>query len=348
MENSLSETLLSWYECHARILPWREEPTPYRVWVSEIMLQQTRVEAVKPYYERFMAELPDIKALAEVEEDKLMKLWEGLGYYNRARNLKKTAQVVVEQYEGQLPSDYEELLKLPGIGAYTAGAISSIAYEKDVPAVDGNVLRVITRVTESYEDILKQKTKNQVTNYLMKMMPKGKSRAFNQALMELGAIVCVPNGQPKCTQCPWEKPCQARQKGVVDKIPVKTPKKARKKEEKTVFLLEYQGKIALHKREKGGLLSELWEFPNAEGDLTEKEVDHWLKQHHVTEYEIVGSYHGNHVFSHVEWQMKGIDVQIQQLSAWENDWVFATRKQIKTDYAIPSAFTWIKKEISSD
>ena len=198
MLEKIVKPLLAWYDKGRRILPWRESPTPYHVWVSEIMLQQTRVEAVKPYYDRFMQELPDIEALAKVDEEKLLKLWEGLGYYNRARNLKKSAEKIVIDYEGQMPDSYEELVKLTGIGSYTAGAIASIAFGKPYPAVDGNVLRILARLRLDERDILDAGVKRAVETELLQVIPKDRPGDFNQALMELGAVVCVPNGMPKC------------------------------------------------------------------------------------------------------------------------------------------------------
>lgn len=269
---AINRPLLDWYRNHARILPWREDPKPYHVWISEIMLQQTRVEAVKPYFERFLEALPDISALAAVEDDRLMKLWEGLGYYNRARNLKKAAQVIVHEYEGRMPSEYQELLKLPGIGSYTAGAIASIAFGKPVPAVDGNVLRVISRVTASRRDILKASTKKWMEDRLRETMPQSEASDFNQGLIEIGAIVCVPNGQPKCGQCPLASVCLSRQQELWQEIPVKTPPKKRRIEEKTVCILECGHQVALKKREAEGLLASLYELPNAEGFLSEEEL----------------------------------------------------------------------------
>lgn len=343
LDAEICDALLNWYYHHARILPWREEPTPYRVWVSEIMLQQTRVEAVKPYYDRFMEALPTIQDLADVEEETLMKLWEGLGYYNRARNLKKAAKIVVEQYGGEMPADYEALLELPGIGEYTAGAIGSIAYGLSVPAVDGNVLRVITRLVESYEDILKPRTKKEVMERLMQIIPEGKSGDLNQALMELGAMVCIPNGKPHCEDCPWDTRCLAYKKQLFDQIPVKTPKKARRQEKKTVFLLEYQGKYAIQKRPERGLLSGLWEFPNLEGNLEKEEVDAFLKDGGVEQYELVGEYEGKHIFSHVEWQMKGKKIALKE-QPQKFDYVWVTKEEMEEQYAIPTAFCWLKKQ----
>ena len=260
MLEQLAEPLLSWYDEHARILPWREEPTAYRVWVSEIMLQQTRVEAVKPYYERFMEALPGIRELAACPEERLLKLWEGLGYYNRARNLKKAAEILVEEYEGVMPKDYEAVLALPGIGSYTAGAVLSIAYEKCYPAVDGNVLRVLSRVTEDDRDILKQSVKKSVETALQAVMPQDRPGAFNQALMELGATVCVPNGQARCEECPLKNLCRGHRDGIELEFPKKAAKKPRRVEERTVLVLLRGDDRAIRKRPPKGLLSGLYEL----------------------------------------------------------------------------------------
>ena len=227
MLNEIVQPLISWYRQNKRILPWRDQKNAYYTWVSEIMLQQTRVEAVKPYFLRFIGELPDVKALAECPEEKLMKLWEGLGYYNRVRNMQTAAQNVVSEYSGILPASYEELLALKGIGSYTAGAIASIAYDIPVPAVDGNVLRVFSRITEDRQDIMKQSVRRQVEEKLLGIMPKEAPGDFNQALMELGAVVCVPNGPARCTECPVAAFCRAYHHGIVDELPVKAPKKKR-------------------------------------------------------------------------------------------------------------------------
>ena len=264
---AMERPLLAWYETHARVLPWREQPEPYRVWISEIMLQQTRVEAVKPYFARFMEALPTVRDLAEVPEENLLKLWEGLGYYNRARNLQKAARVIQEQYGGVIPSSYEELLKLPGIGSYTAGAIASIAYGIPVPAVDGNVLRVISRVLASSEDILKQSVKKQMEESLKAVMPADRASAYNQGLIEIGAIICVPNGQPKCGECPLASICLGRKQGLLDSIPYKTPKKPRKIENRTILLIESDGAYMIRKRPEQGLLASLYEFPSLDGHL---------------------------------------------------------------------------------
>ncbi len=274
----IAEPLLAWYDAGRRILPWREEPTPYHVWLSEIMLQQTRVEAVKPYYDRFLQTLPDIGSLAAVEEEKLLKLWEGLGYYNRARNLKKSAEILVSEYGGEMPDDYEKIQALPGIGSYTAGAVSSIAFGRPYPAVDGNVLRILSRLRCDDRDILNAKVKKSVEDDLLDVMPLNRPGDFNQALMELGATVCIPNGAPKCESCPWKELCLARAEGRTADFPKKAKKKPRSMEEKTILVIQDAERVALRRRPERGLLAGMYEFPSLEGHCEEAEVSAYLKK----------------------------------------------------------------------
>lgn len=255
-----------------RSLPWREDATPYHIWVSEIMLQQTRVEAVKRYYARFLEKLPTIEALAECEEEILLKLWEGLGYYNRVKNMQKAAKVIVEKYDGEMPSDYDKILELPGIGSYTAGAIASIAFGVRKPAVDGNVLRVLARQEEWEKDIAKTSTKKEAEYILEEQMPENDVGEFNQSLMELGATVCLPNGMPKCEKCPILNCCKSKKHGTIEQYPKKSGKVKRRIEKKTVLLIQKQEYFAVRKRPDEGLLAGLYEFPNQEGFLSEKEV----------------------------------------------------------------------------
>ena len=333
---AMNRPLLAWYEEHARILPWREEPQPYRVWISEIMLQQTRVEAVKPYFERFIKALPDAAALASVEDDRLMKLWEGLGYYNRARNLKKAAGIIMEQYGGRMPSEYEDLLKLPGIGSYTAGAVASIAFGEPVPAVDGNVLRVISRVMASREDILKASTKRWMEECLKETMPKERASHFNQGLIEIGAIVCVPNGQPKCAECPLASVCLAFKQGSTGEIPVKTPPKKRRIEERTVCILEHGDRVGIKKREDSGLLASLYELPNVEGHLKPEELAEAFGLLEGAVEKITPLPEAKHIFSHVEWRMIGYRVQLKK--SIPQEFISAQKKELEQVYALPNAF----------
>ena len=250
--------LIKWYASHPKDLPWRRDPTPYHVWISEIMLQQTRIEAAIPYYERFVSEIGDVYALAAVEDEKLMKLWQGLGYYSRARNLKAAAQIICERYGGELPAEVSELKSLPGIGDYTAGAISSIAYGNPTPAVDGNVLRVMMRLFAEEDDVLSAKTKTRVTGELQGIYPSGaEAGMFTEALMELGELVCIPNGDAHCEECPIREYCEAFHSGRVGELPVRNAKKERRVEERTVLLLCCRGKYAITKRGKTGLFLRL-------------------------------------------------------------------------------------------
>ena len=255
------EPIVKWYQKQEKLLPWKQDKEPYHIWVSEIMLQQTRIEAVKKYYTRFMKELPTIQDLAVVPEEKLLKLWEGLGYYSRAKNLKKSAIQIQENNHGKMPTSYVELLKLPGIGEYTAGAIASISYNEKVPAVDGNVLRVVSRVLASKEDVLLPETKKKITNKLLEIMPD-EAGDFNEGLMELGEKVCLPNTVPLCAICPIQEFCMANKKNLTNEIPVRVKKQKKKIENKTVFILKYKNEIAIRKREKTGILANLYEFPN--------------------------------------------------------------------------------------
>lgn len=332
------EPLLSWFYQNKRILPWREDPSPYRVWVSEIMLQQTRVEAVKPYFERFMKELPTIEALSKVEEEKLLKLWEGLGYYNRARNLKEAAKQIIEQFDKTLPKDYKQLLELKGIGHYTAGAIASIAYQIPVPAVDGNVLRVLARITQDGEDILKQSVKARYEKELSLIMPKNAAGDFNQALMELGATVCLPNGSPVCQMCPLNQMCQAKQTDTWQNYPFKAKAKKRRIENKTVLIIRDGDKIVLRKRPKTGLLAGLYEFPNEEGFLSEEEVLALVKKDNLVPIYIKQLEEAKHIFSHVEWHMHGYMVKVSQLDLELSNAIFVEIDTAKEQYPIPSAF----------
>lgn len=345
----ITKPLQDWFLGHARVLPWREDPRPYYVWISEIMLQQTRVEAVKPYFERFIGELPNVKALAECSEDRLLKLWEGLGYYNRVRNLNLAAKQIMEEYDGVIPAEYEKLLKLKGIGHYTAGAISSIAYGNPVPAVDGNVLRVMTRLTADESDIMKQAFRNKLEDLLGTLMVSQSKEGllipsrFNQALMELGATVCTPNGAPHCKECPWQEICKARIEGKIDSIPVKAKAKERRIEQKTVLVIRDGDKVAIHKRPTKGLLAGLYELPNLAEYLSEEAILSYVKELGYAPLRIQQLCDAKHIFSHVEWHMKGYAVFVEALDLQEScrkdkDLLFVDAKDAMERYAIPSAF----------
>lgn len=334
------EPLLAFYDKGRRILPWREDPTPYHVWVSEIMLQQTRVETVKPYYDRFLSAFPDIRSLSEAEEEKLLKCWEGLGYYNRVRNMKKAAVLMVEQYEGNMPPTYEQILSLPGIGSYTAGAISSIAFRIKRPAVDGNVLRVLARLRADSRNIMQQSVRKDVENELLCVMPEDRPGDFNQALMELGAMICTPNGTPQCEICPWGKLCMAHREGTQMNFPCKPPKKARSIENRTVLILQDNSKAALMKRPQTGLLAGMYEFPSIAGHLKEDEVLSYLKEKGMSAIHIKKLENSKHIFSHKEWHMIGYAVRVDELADrnWEEELIFVEPHEIKEQYPIPTAY----------
>lgn len=339
MLNEIVIPLLVWYRENKRILPWRDKNNAYYTWVSEIMLQQTRVEAVKPYFERFISELPDIPALAACPEEKLMKLWEGLGYYNRVRNMQQAAITVTQEYNGKLPESFSALLALKGIGRYTAGAIASIAYGIPVPAVDGNVLRVISRITESREDIMKQSVRDHIEKELFSVMPPDSPGDFNQALMELGALICVPNGPAKCEICPLGELCRAKHNGTVSELPVKASKKARRIEERTVFVIQDGEYTAISKRPPRGLLAGLYELPNVLGHLNQEEALETVKKMHLEPLYIEPLEPGKHIFSHIEWRMIAYRIRVSSLEQYRGrKLIFADKSETEKQYAIPSAF----------
>ena len=332
---ALTEPLLAWYRENARDLPWRHTEDPYRIWVSEIMLQQTRVAAVLGYYARFLEAFPTVEALASADEERLMKLWEGLGYYSRARNLQKAAKEVAAL--GGFPDTYAGLLALPGIGDYTASAIAAAAFGRREPAVDGNVLRVAARLTDCHGDILDPKTKRSVRAGLAAVMPENAAdiRIFNQAMMELGATVCGPNTAPRCEECPVRALCLGHQRGTAEALPVKKAKKERRVEEKTVFLLLRDGRIALRKRPKTGLLAGLWEFPNAEGTLDEASAGAAVAAMGLSAIDWRSRLTAKHIFTHVEWRMTGYALTVRGEGPADLVWVDAAGL---TERSVPSAF----------
>lgn len=260
MVRSIQKSLLGWFRVHQRDLPWRHHYRPYEVWISEIMLQQTQVKTVLPYYQRWMARFPDIRSVAEASEDTLLKHWEGLGYYSRARNIQKTAQILLRDYDGKIPADLSALRKLPGIGPYTAAAISSLAFNQDHPVVDGNVKRVLARLHDMDRPVDSGEGLRFIKESAGLLLPGGNARDFNQALMELGAVVCTPRN-PLCDDCPLSEECRSRFRGVVNERPVSAPRKAAVYTHVAVGLLVSGGKIFIQKRPPGGLMPLLWEFP---------------------------------------------------------------------------------------
>ena len=335
-----TEQLLSWYDARRRILPWREEPTPYHVWLSEIMLQQTRVEAVREHYARFLREIPDIHALASADEDCYLKLWEGLGYYSRIRNMHKAAVEIEERCGGEMPKTAEELVRLPGIGEYTAAAIASIAFGQPVPSVDGNLLRVWARKTASADNIKAPATVKSARTYYAERISRTRPGDYNQALMDLGATVCLPKGQPDCDLCPWNRCCSAHLDGRELDFPVVPAKASRRVEKRTVFIIHDSSRVLLHRRGDKGLLAGLWEFPGTEGVLTKSSAVRFLQEHGLKPTEIRKLPPAKHVFSHVEWRMTGYDVFADGLPALPlpEDYAAASRTDLEEIYTVPSAF----------
>lgn len=334
-----AEPLIEWFRENKRDLPWRKRLSAYRVWISEIMLQQTRVEAVKPYYDRFLEELPDVQSLAAVSEERLLKLWEGLGYYSRARSLKIAAQQIMDIYGGVFPDTYEEILSLKGIGSYTAGAISSFVYNIPKPAVDGNVLRVVTRLLADSEDIMKASVKRKIEELLEEIIPREAAGDFNQSLIELGAVVCLPNGEPKCGECPVNHLCLAYEQGNQTDYPVRSRAKPRRIEERTVFVFCDSRAAAIRKRPERGLLAGMYEFPGVEGRLTQEQAVEYGKSLGLVPVRIRSLGEAKHIFSHVEWHMTGYEILVDELEKkLPGDVIFAARSELEEKYPMPSAF----------
>ncbi len=339
----LPKALLPWFEINRRDLPWRKDKEPYHIWLSEIMLQQTRVEAVKGYYTRFLERLPTIEALANADDELLHKLWEGLGYYSRVRNLKKAAQVIMERHGGVFPADYEAVLALPGIGNYTAGAICSIAYDQPKAAVDGNVLRVISRLTEDVTPIDLPACKKAVQEALETVYP-GEAGQFTQALMELGATLCGPNRKPRCEECPCRGFCGGALHGTAERYPVKKPKAKRRIEERTVFILSCDGVYALEKRRDSGLLAGLWQFPNVTGWLEPEDALTAVEDMGLKPRELLRQVHRKHIFTHIQWEMRGIYLEVSQPLG---GYTWLSGAEIEEKAALPTAFRQFWEEIQN-
>ncbi|MBR4308161.1 MAG: A/G-specific adenine glycosylase [Oscillospiraceae bacterium] len=327
MLTELPTLLLPWYEANKRDLPWRRDREPYHVWLSEIMLQQTRVEAVRGFYSRFLQALPTVEALAEAEEDLLLKLWEGLGYYSRVRNLQKAARQIVEL--GAFPTTRKELLQLKGIGPYTSAAIASICFEEGTPAVDGNVIRVLSRVLGR---TVEQKEAEAI---LAPVYPTGRCGEFTQALMELGAVVCVPNGAPDCEACPLKQMCKALAEGQPRAYPVKKAKKERTVEARTVFILRCEDKLAVCKRPDKGLLAGLWQLPDRVGDLSLQQGQDYLKALGVEVTAPVMELRRRHIFTHVQWELRGLYFQCRECS---EGLIWVSPEDLKEKIGLPTAY----------
>jgi len=343
--------LLSWYHACRRDLPWRQTRDPYHILVSEIMLQQTRAETVKPYYARFLSELPTVQALAEAPEDLILKLWEGLGYYSRARNLQKAARAVMDNHGGVIPADYDKLLALPGVGRYTAGAVGSIAYGLPVAAVDGNVLRVAARVMGDGRDILTDATRRSIEDAIAPCVPASDAGDFNQSLIELGALICLPGGNAKCHDCPLQLLCAAKREGRVEELPLRIVKTKRKFEDLTVLLLRVKDgdgnpRYVIRRRPDSGLLAGLYEFPYMSGHADPDRVAEALTLEGATVHHITPLPEGKHVFTHITWQMRGYLCDVTLPDSHIEDGLchglLAGAEDMAAQYSIPSAFVVYK------
>ena len=336
----LPSLLLPWFARHRRELPWRRDKEPYHVWLSEIMLQQTRVEAVRGYYERFLERLPTVGALARAGENELLKLWEGLGYYSRVRNLQKAAQCIVDEYGGVFPRTYDQIRALPGIGPYTAGAICSICFELPTPAVDGNVLRVLSRFLADDAPVTDERVKRETARRLAEVYPRGHCGDFTQALMELGATVCLPNGVPLCESCPLRELCRAHLAGTETKYPVKAAKKPRRVEERTVFILRCGEKLAVCKRPASGLLAGLWQLPDVPGTLDLKDALSQAEAWGIKPRNVEKVVRRQHIFTHVQWELTGCYLECGAEACFT--WV--TPSELKERIGLPTAYRQFLEE----
>lgn len=323
--------LLAWYNENKRDLPWRKGRDPYHIWVSEIMLQQTKVDTVLPYFERFTELFPTIDHLASASEEKVLKAWEGLGYYSRARNLHKGVKEVQSKYQGKVPDSKENILDISGVGPYTAGAILSIAYNKPLPAVDGNVMRVISRIYNLFDDISKGKTRSKIENIVEQLIPEEIPGDFNQALMELGALICTPKS-PHCLLCPVLELCEGRKEGNEEKLPIKAKKKSPKVIYRISLVIQTEDKVVLVKRPSEGLLANMWELPSIEhtSPLFKEEWEENIYNHFrlIPQLQEVWM-NVQHTFSHIHWNL-----QIYELNQYEGK--------------LPDYFTWINKDQLSE
>lgn len=332
-QETLTKLLVAWYKDNERDFPWRSDPSPYRVWISEIMLQQTRIEAALPYFERFMQALPTVRDLAEADEDALLKLWEGLGYYSRVRNLQKAARQVMNDFGGELPSDFSDLLSLAGIGEYTAGAIASIAFGKRTAAVDGNVLRVMARVLNEEGDVMKPAVRKRLSAIVNELVPYDDPGSFNQGLMELGETICLPNTMPLCSKCPIKGCCMVADTERAAELPTRAQPKTRKIEKRTVFTIitdEPVPRVLLHRRSESGLLAGMWELPNVLNDETDS------LPFDITVRQSRQALSGKHVFSHIEWKLDGVVLTVEPFAAPPR-YVWVDKEQLAS-YALPTAF----------
>ncbi len=339
----LGELLLQWFHVNQRRLPWRQTNDPYKIWVSEVMLQQTRVETVIPYYLNFISRYPTVKDLARAGEEEVLKAWEGLGYYSRARNLHKGAQKVLELYGGRIPDTYEDLLTIPGIGDYTAGAILSIAYHQDIPAVDGNVLRVASRWFAISKNISDLKVKKQIRDMVSKVIPEGKAHLFNQAIMDLGALICVPR-DPRCYACPVAEACRGYEVGIEKDLPVKSGRKPPRNVPRVVAIIWSGKEVLMHQRPAQGLLASLWEFPGwdiGQGQDAEEVLNQELLRLGVGRYTLIPVGPAVHVFSHIKWLMSGYCCKTEERREFNDEYIWVEISRIN-ELSMPTAMAKYK------
>ena len=336
-----AEALISWYRRSARELPWRKTRDPYAIWISEVMLQQTRAVTVIPYWERFLKEAPTVKSLAELPDDRLMKLWEGLGYYNRARNLKKCARFLMEKYDGKLPNDYEKLRELPGFGPYIAAAVGAFAFSLPVVPADGNVFRVFCRFYGISDDLRSETTKRKIRALAVENTaePAGD---YGQALIELGATVCIP-GTPSCDLCPLAPGCTAKALGSQADLPFISRARPRRIERRCVVVVSCGGKMLLRKRPNKGLLAGLYELPSYLGEGSEKKTLLFVKKMGFEALRIRSLPFAKHIFSHLEWHMDAYRVDVAETALPVGcEGILVTPDELGRTYALPSAFSaWL-------
>ena len=327
----LQSSLLDYYSSFARDLPWRKTKDPYKIWVSEIMLQQTQVKTVIPYYERFISKLPTVLALASAHEDELLKLWEGLGYYSRVLNMHKAAKMVVKELNGMMPHTSKDLLKLPGIGLYTAGAIASIAFEERISAVDGNVHRVLSR----YFGL--SLTKEALVPLMDEILPSKRIGDFNQAIMEIGALICLPSLNPNCQSCPLKDNCVALDMNLIDSLPLKPKKLIRTKELYTLLMITDDASYYLQKRPAKGLLANLWEFPLLKGHLSQTEIINYVQSLGLKMLKMMELPNTSHAFTHKDWDIIAYKVTIINPQPL-NDFTLVLKDDLLKNYTLSSLF----------
>lgn len=335
----MKNELVMWYRIHQKQYPWRNTNDPYDVWISEIMLQQTRIEAVIPKFLEFKKAFPNVQALASAQLDEVYRVWQGLGYYSRALNLHRAAKVIVEQYHGQLPTHHQQLLVLPGIGPYTAGAIGSIAFDLPTPAVDGNVLRVICRIYGIYDDVRLPSTRHVVEERLKPwyQMDSQENGDITQGLMEVGQSLCLPKGKPHCQQCPFQEHCVTAKHDLYQEIPYRSKNAQRKVEQRTILLLQYHDEVVLQKRPQRGLLAGLYEFINLNQAYSIKQIEMMYPLANVLSLPFA-----KHIFTHKEWHMTMYRVQLQQRIPLLDTQIWVKVNELE-QYAIPSAFDGMKQ-----